>query len=89
MDIGKDKPLVIEQGTPIWIPTYGIHNDSLFWDDAEIFKPERFFHHEHVAAKTKGIFLPFGDGPRMCIGKISFSPSRQSIQSILCLRALI
>ena len=71
MDIGQEKPITIEKGDIIWIPTYAIHNDSLYWDDPEAFKPERFFnnHRQDHIAKTKGTFLPFGDGPRMCIGE--------------------
>ncbi|KAK6642293.1 hypothetical protein RUM44_014016 [Polyplax serrata] len=68
MDIGKAKPIVIEKGTPTVIPIYAIQNDPAYWEDPKSFKPERFMKKEDVEAKSKGIYLPFGDGPRMCPG---------------------
>ena len=70
MDVGKDKPLKIEKNTSIVIPLYALHNDPQYYQDADLFKPERFANKEDINAKAKGIFLPFGDGPRMCIGKM-------------------
>lgn len=43
-----------------------IHNDALFWEQPELFKPSRF---SGVSANTfSGHYFPFGAGPRMCIG---------------------
>lgn len=79
MDLGRGKMLVIEKDTTVFIPTYAINNDPMHWSDVEQFKPERFANNESVVAKNKGIFLPFGDGPRMCIGKYLI---RRSIDSM-------
>uniref|UniRef100_A0A5S6Q3K5 Cytochrome P450 n=1 Tax=Trichuris muris TaxID=70415 RepID=A0A5S6Q3K5_TRIMR len=54
-------------GVQVLFPTYSIQRDEAFWAEAEEFKPERFLqdrksHHQMA-------WLPFGAGPRNCIGK--------------------
>lgn len=58
----------IPANTPINISYYITHNSPRFWDNPEVFDPERF------SAEKKGNqsscqFLPFSAGPRTCIGK--------------------
>lgn len=60
--------LKISKETMLAIPIYAIHHNPDFWPDPEEFKPERF----SVENKSKILpftYLPFGDGPRNCIGK--------------------
>ena len=63
----SDKPLRINPGTCIWIPTYSIQRDPEHWDNPEIFDPERFIDNRKCNVNS-AIFLPFGSGPRMCTG---------------------
>ncbi|XP_026815293.1 probable cytochrome P450 6a13 [Rhopalosiphum maidis] len=60
--------LVIEKGTKIMIPVNSIHHDPKYYPDPYTFDPERFSP-EEKAKRQSGIYLPFGDGPRFCIGK--------------------
>nr|WOV89620.1 cytochrome P450 CYP6CY51 [Rhopalosiphum padi] len=60
--------LIIEIGQKIIIPVYALHYDSKYYTDPKKFIPERFSA-EEKAKRPTGIYLPFGDGPRMCIGK--------------------
>lgn len=49
----------------IMLPIYALHRNVQLWDDPDSFKPERFgpdAKHERYA------YLPFADGPRVCIG---------------------
>ena len=55
--------LRIPTGTGIFIGVSSIHKDPRYWPEPELFKPDRF---EHVYNKLA--FLPFGNGPRNCIG---------------------
>jgi len=63
--------LIIEKGQKIIIPIYALHYDSKYYTDPEKFIPERFSA-EEKAKRPSGIHLPFGDGPRICIGKYNF-----------------
>jgi beta-ring hydroxylase len=42
----------------------GVHHNPDFWPEPLVYKPERFL--ETIAPYT---FLPFVDGPRMCLGQ--------------------
>ncbi len=58
---------VVPRGSLISVNTYAMHHDRRFFDDPERFDPERF-----AAGWEEQIpryaFLPFGGGPRVCIG---------------------
>ncbi|MEZ4616849.1 MAG: cytochrome P450 [Caldilineaceae bacterium] len=49
------------------VPIYVIHRDPRWWPDPERFDPERFTP-ERNAERHKFAYLPFGGGPRICIG---------------------
>ncbi|XP_056421985.1 cytochrome P450 3A9-like isoform X2 [Hyla sarda] len=59
--------VTIPKGTVCMIPTYVLHHDPEFWTEPEEFHPERFSK-ENKETHTPYTFLPFGDGPRNCIG---------------------
>ncbi|KAJ0171045.1 hypothetical protein K1T71_013244 [Dendrolimus kikuchii] len=56
--------IVIEKGTPIYISLYGLHGDPQHFHEPEVFNPERFSDARTVSAA----YIPFGAGPRKCIG---------------------
>lgn len=66
----KDHKVTVEKGTPVYIPSYSIHHDEEHYPNPETFDPNRFSA-ENGGIKSyrdKGVFLSFGDGPRICFG---------------------
>uniref|UniRef100_A0A0V0G7T6 Putative cytochrome n=1 Tax=Triatoma dimidiata TaxID=72491 RepID=A0A0V0G7T6_TRIDM len=57
--------LTINEGTKVVIPSLSIHMDPKYYPDPEIFRPERFDPDESF---NKYTWLPFGEGPRKCLG---------------------
>uniref|UniRef100_A0A182Q6F8 Cytochrome P450 n=1 Tax=Anopheles farauti TaxID=69004 RepID=A0A182Q6F8_9DIPT len=57
---------ILPKGIRVIIPTLSFHHDAALFPDPCAFKPERF--EEKSVWKNNPSYLPFGDGPRMCIG---------------------
>ncbi|MGL4238341.1 cytochrome P450 [Tabrizicola sp.] len=55
----------IRKGDTVILPIYALHRHRLLWEDADAFRPERF---ADPKAVPRFQYLPFGDGPRVCIG---------------------
>jgi cytochrome P450 len=58
---------VIPRGSTVIVYVYGAHHAPRYWRDPETFNPERFTR-EEMKQRTPFTFLPFGGGPRICIG---------------------
>lgn len=54
--------IVIKEGETLVIPMCAVHLNPNYYPEPEVFKPERF----DMPIKP-GTYLPFGDGPRVCI----------------------
>lgn len=63
-----DSPHVIPKGVLVHIPTYALQTDAALWSDPLEFNPDRFAP-ENESKIVPGSYAPFGDGPRICIGK--------------------
>ncbi len=46
---------------------YGLHHSKKYWKEPENFIPERF-EKENMKGKPSFAYMPFGGGPRLCIG---------------------
>lgn len=61
--------LTIDEGVMVIIPVQGLQNDPQYFDNPTEFRPERF-DPKNSSDTNKYVYLPFGDGPRACIGKL-------------------
>jgi cytochrome P450 len=59
---------LVPKGTYHLINIFGIHRLPALWKDADAFKPERFLD-DGAKKMPAGSYIPFIEGPRMCIGK--------------------
>jgi cytochrome P450 len=57
----------IGRGTMLIISPYVLHRHRLLWQDPNVFDPARFLD-PAVRQIEKYAYLPFGVGPRMCVG---------------------
>lgn len=72
--IGRDCDAAVEiadhqlpAGSQIVIPIWALHRHVKLWDDPDRFDPDRFLaEREEKIARTQ--YMPFGAGPRICIG---------------------
>ncbi|MFI6442233.1 cytochrome P450 [Streptomyces sp. NPDC050759] len=58
----------VPAGSNVLINSYLLHRHPDFWERPAEFKPERFTP-EETARRPKHVYLPFGAGHRICIGK--------------------
>jgi len=58
---------VISKGTMVVISPYVLHRHRLLWSNPDLFDPSRFLD-ENRSLINRYSYLPFGAGPRTCIG---------------------
>lgn len=63
----KIGPYTIPQGSTVNVITLHAHQDTRYYPDPKRFDPERFTP-ENEAKLPRGAYIPFGGGPRICIG---------------------
>uniref|UniRef100_A0A1Y1L0G7 Cytochrome P450 n=1 Tax=Photinus pyralis TaxID=7054 RepID=A0A1Y1L0G7_PHOPY len=66
-DDPSEEPLHLEKGTTVWVPVSSIHHDEQYFPNPMKFDPERFNDDNKHNIKPF-TYLPFGSGPRICIG---------------------
>ena len=57
----------VKPGTMILVSPFTIHRNPAFWDQPDVFDPDRFLP-EREATQVKGQYIPFGMGKRACVG---------------------
>ena len=58
---------ILKKGSLAVISTYAIHHDPEFYPNPMEFNPDNFTD-ENIQSRPATAFLPFGEGPRNCIG---------------------
>ncbi|MCB2137006.1 MAG: cytochrome P450 [Rhodobacteraceae bacterium] len=55
----------VRPGDTVMLPIYALHRNHKLWPDPDRFDPDRFADPKSI---DRFSYLPFGDGPRICIG---------------------
>src|SRR5262249_60171838 len=66
--VAKSGPAPTGPGKTTSLPIYALHRHEELWRDPDRFDPDRF-EAQAVAARDRFAYLPFGAGPRLCIGQ--------------------
>jgi cytochrome P450 len=61
--------LKVRKGAQMIIAPWLLHHHRRLWDDPERFDPDRFLP-ERSAERPRFAYMPFGAGPRVCIGQV-------------------
>jgi cytochrome P450 len=59
---------VVPAGSVVIVSPYLLHHDPRWYEDPEAFVPERWRDEERTR-RPRNTYLPFGAGPRMCVGE--------------------
>ncbi|XVE91669.1 hypothetical protein REPUB_Repub01dG0030500 [Reevesia pubescens] len=88
VQLGK---LILPADLHLIVPIMALHHDPELWgDDVHVFKPERFA--EGIANATKynaAAFIPFGLGPRSCVGMSFAITETKTVLSMILQRYTI
>ena len=59
----------IPADTVVIYNTFALHHNEKYWGDPEVFRPERWLDGDGKLVNHSDYFMPFGAGPRVCMGE--------------------
>ncbi|XP_075979454.1 cytochrome P450 6k1-like [Anticarsia gemmatalis] len=78
-----DENLTIPEGTVVYVNAVGMQQDPKHFPEPHVYNPDRFLP-ENERDITPYTFMPFGEGPRGCIGKrFAYQTLRYGLASII------
>ncbi|HEX4196363.1 MAG TPA: cytochrome P450 [Caulobacteraceae bacterium] len=75
----------VKAGTQVAISPWVLHRHRALWDHPERFDPERF-NVQNSVGRPRFAYLPFGAGPRVCIGAVLAMTEATLILAVLAQR---
>ena len=78
-------PYFVKAGTEVAINITGLHHHPAYWPEPFAFKPQRFDNFD-MKGDNRFVFMPFGGGPRICIGNNFAMLEMQLINAMLSAR---
>ncbi|XP_071631197.1 cytochrome P450 9e2-like [Temnothorax longispinosus] len=75
------EPITIKPGDSIWFPTFSLQRDPKYYPQPDKFDPERFLNND----VDNSVYMPFGIGPRICIGnRFALMETKIMLVYLLC-----
>jgi cytochrome P450 len=59
----------VPSGSSVLLPLYLLHRHPRYWQEPDVFDPDRFAPEREVEDHPRYAFIPFSAGPRHCIGE--------------------
>jgi cytochrome P450 len=81
-DLGE---VALPPGSMLIVPIFALHRHRLLWPDPLAFDPDRFAPAQ-AAARPRYAYMPFGAGPRVCIGGAFATMEAVAILAVLLRR---
>ncbi|KAF5288514.1 hypothetical protein FQA39_LY15382 [Lamprigera yunnana] len=80
----NESSVLLEKGVYITVPISAIHRDPKYYPNPEKFDPERF-NEENKRNVQPYTYLPFGGGPKNCIGsRFALMEAKLLISEVIC-----
>jgi cytochrome P450 len=73
---------MVPQGAVLIVPIHAVHHHATLWESPERFDPERFAP-EPAKSRHRYAYMPFGAGPRICIGSAFATMEAVAILAVL------
>jgi cytochrome P450 len=74
--------VALKQGMVLYVPIQAVHRHEQLWDRPEQFDPSRFLG-DAARGRHRYAYLPFGAGPRICIGSAFATMEAVAILAVL------
>lgn len=79
-----DTGIKVPKGCVVAVPVYAMHHDPENFPDPHVFSPERFIG-ENAKSIRPYTYLPFGAGPRNCVGmKLGLHAAKMAVMHSVC-----
>lgn len=73
----------VNAGTTVVVPPWALHRDPTLWDDPGAFRPERW---RDGSDRPEFAYLPYGGGPRFCLGQRLADQTLRLATAVVCRR---
>ncbi|KAG7157258.1 Cytochrome P450 6k1-like 10 [Homarus americanus] len=75
--------VILKKGQHVTVPVWSLQNDPRYWTNPDQFLPDRFLP-ENNHNVISGTYLPFGLGPRNCIGmRFAFMEAKLALAKVI------